>query len=332
MISIVIPVFNVERFLSHCIDCVLNQSRSDFELILVDDGSKDTSGIICDDYAKKDNRFRVIHIPNSGVSKARNIGIEEAKGEWITFIDSDDFVANKYLEEFNIERGDADLIIQGLEYYDSRSGKFFKQCRMRDCLLKPQNYKQLVAENSLLHCGFPIAKMYKRSLLGDEIRFNPRLSFHEDHIFVFEVMSAANSIRLVDSVSYKYRCYYSSNSLSRKKHSWENLNDSSEGMLSCLNSMKERFLEKDSSYSRSIFTFAYAPKLEAVYELYRGNKDRRQRTMDFKKIIVKKELKKYYFPNDIKNQLVKGVISYMPQFIVDLFVNLVVKYQDRKRI
>lgn len=90
MVSIIVPVYNVEEYLSECVDSVLNQTYSDIEVILVDDGSTDQSGNICDEYAEMDSRIKVIHKKNEGVSAARNTGIETASGERIIFVDSDD--------------------------------------------------------------------------------------------------------------------------------------------------------------------------------------------------------------------------------------------------
>lgn len=331
MVSIVIPVYNVEKFISQCIDSVLCQTYSNFELILVNDGSTDSSGKICDDYAKKDIRIHVIHIPNSGVSAARNTGIEESKGDWISFIDSDDFVEPDYLERFQIGKDDTDLIVQGLEYYDNRNGSFFKQVRVCDCILGEEGFKEKVAQNDLLRSGYPCAKAYRRSLLADKIRFNTNLSFHEDHIFVLEAMNASKAIRLVDSVAYKYRYFHSSSTLSRKRHPWSQLNDASNGMLGCLYAMKGRFLIDRSDYCRSIFTFAYEPKLEAVYELFHIQENRQIRKKDYQRIINREQLKISYHPADKKNKLVKLVMGTMPYSFVDAFVKLVVRYQDRNK-
>lgn len=89
-ISIIVPVYNAGRFLDKCVTSILSQSFSDFELLLVDDGSKDDSGVLCDLYAQKDARVKVFHKENGGVSSARNLGLDNAKGEWIAFVDSDD--------------------------------------------------------------------------------------------------------------------------------------------------------------------------------------------------------------------------------------------------
>ncbi|MDV4357675.1 glycosyltransferase, partial [Enterococcus faecium] len=91
-ISIIVPVYNVEKYLKKCVDSILGQTFTDFELLLIDDGSTDNSGSICDELAKTDNRIKVIHKENGGLSDARNIGIEVAKGDFIGFIDSDDYI------------------------------------------------------------------------------------------------------------------------------------------------------------------------------------------------------------------------------------------------
>lgn len=92
MISVIVPVYNVERYLARCIESILSQTYTDFELLLIDDGSKDKSGSICDEYALKDSRIRVFHKPNGGVSSARNVGLDNARGQWVAFCDSDDWL------------------------------------------------------------------------------------------------------------------------------------------------------------------------------------------------------------------------------------------------
>ena len=96
-LSIIVPVYNAEKFLCECIDSIINQTMVDFELILVDDGSSDGSGAICDAYAAADSRIQVMHVPNGGVSRARNLGIDRARGEYIMFADSDDELSAEYV-------------------------------------------------------------------------------------------------------------------------------------------------------------------------------------------------------------------------------------------
>lgn len=116
-ISVVVPVYNVEKYLGACIQSILDQTYTDFELILVDDGATDTSGTICDDYAEKDSRIIVIHKKNGGLSDARNAGIQQASGKYMIFVDSDDYIENNTLQDVFMlaEQHQADLVIFG--YY-----------------------------------------------------------------------------------------------------------------------------------------------------------------------------------------------------------------------
>ena len=113
-ISVIIPVYNTEKFLHRCIDSILTQTYTDFELLLIDDGSKDSSGSICDEYAEKDSRVRVFHKENGGVSSARNLGLDNAWGEWITFVDSDDYIEENFLKSFDGNL-DADLVVGNIQ-------------------------------------------------------------------------------------------------------------------------------------------------------------------------------------------------------------------------
>ena len=97
-VSVIVPVYNVEKYLKQCLDSIVDQTLEDLEIVLVDDGSVDSSGTICDEYAKKDARIKVIHKKNGGLSDARNVAIDIAKGEYITFVDSDDYVTDDYVE------------------------------------------------------------------------------------------------------------------------------------------------------------------------------------------------------------------------------------------
>ena len=122
-LSVIVPVYNVEKYLRRCLDSILNQSLTDLELIVIDDGSPDTCSQICDEYANKDSRVIVVHQDNKGVSAARNKGLDLAKGEWITFVDSDDFLEeNAYsilLEA--AEKSDSDLAIMDFAYVDENN-------------------------------------------------------------------------------------------------------------------------------------------------------------------------------------------------------------------
>lgn len=118
-VSIIVPVYNAEKYLRRCIDSILSQSFEHFELLLVDDGSTDSSGVICDEYATKDNRVRVFHKTNGGVSSARNLGIVKSCGEWVAFVDADDRLLKDALNILmNKSASGTDLVICGYEIYN----------------------------------------------------------------------------------------------------------------------------------------------------------------------------------------------------------------------
>lgn len=112
-ISVIIPVYNVEKYLSECLDSVIRQTYANLEIILVDDGSTDTSGVLCDEYAKKDERIKVIHKPNGGLSSARNSGLNVFSGEYFSFVDSDDVIDKKYIQTLydNVKRENCNLSV-----------------------------------------------------------------------------------------------------------------------------------------------------------------------------------------------------------------------------
>ena len=133
-ISIIVPVYNAEKTLNQCVDSIIHQSYKDWELFLIDDGSKDHSAAICDKYAQQDERIRVFHKSNGGVSSARNVGLDNAVGEWITFIDSDDWVENNYLE--NLYQNDENDIVAS--YFIAEGWKEWVSVPFKDyvyCLL-----------------------------------------------------------------------------------------------------------------------------------------------------------------------------------------------------
>ena len=113
MVSIIVPVYNVEKYLEQCINSIINQTYKNIEIILIDDGSTDNSGIICDEYAKKDNRIKVIHKDNEGISATRNRGIDESSGKYISFVDSDDYIEKNMIEILykDIEKENADIAV-----------------------------------------------------------------------------------------------------------------------------------------------------------------------------------------------------------------------------
>ena len=141
MISIIIPVYNAENFLCSTVDSILSQNSLDYELLLIDDGSKDKSGKICDEYARQDGRVRVFHKKNGGVSSARNLGLDNAKGEWVSFVDADDWVSGIYFSEGLLDTSN-DLVLNKISNQEYTSNNLDDVCW--DFYIEAENKKYFI--------------------------------------------------------------------------------------------------------------------------------------------------------------------------------------------
>ena len=217
-ISVIVPVYNVEQYLPRCIDSILAQTFTDFELLLIDDGSKDKSGAICDAYARKDPRIRVFHKPNGGVSSARNMGLDNAKGEWIAFVDSDDWVNEDYLSSFDIN---FDISISGYSIINEQK---ILDVREEAVSFKKQIITADVAQN--LHKfriqTAPWGKLYKKAIIDKyNISFPEEISYGEDSIFIYEYILHCSSALISSKVTYNY-CIFQG-SLGHRRYPAEHL-------------------------------------------------------------------------------------------------------------
>ncbi len=205
MISIIIPVYNTSKYLDQCLQSVLDQTYTDWECILVDDGSTDNSGEICDNWGKKDNRFIIIHQKNQGVSAARNQGIKKSKGEYLCFIDSDDWVTPYYLTHLlsGMKENEIDMVVTGTIHEASRPEIHAPQ---ENCKIKIESkYTKVFIENVGLFYG-PCAILFKTSLIKSNHKTFPKdLSFGEDTTFVFSYLHHVRDIALAPFADYHYR-------------------------------------------------------------------------------------------------------------------------------
>lgn len=203
-ISVIVPVYKVEKYLDECVDSILAQSYRDFELILVDDGSPDNCGKMCDGYAEKDSRVRVIHQENMGLSGARNSGTDIARGEYIAFIDSDDLVDVRYLELL-LSAMDDGIGISACRHREFTDGDTVASCE-KEPARRDFDAKEALTE---LYGGSPLVtvnacgKLYRKSLIGDT-RF-PVGRLHEDQAFTPRIIYGAGRMASLDAVLYHYR-------------------------------------------------------------------------------------------------------------------------------
>lgn len=202
MITIIIPVYNAEEYLDRCVQSIFMQNYTDYELLLIDDGSTDNCGTMCDEYAAKDSRVRVFHKENGGVSSARNYGIVQAQGEWITFIDADDYVHPDFLASLYAQH-DADLIIGSFQLVGSDelwNGILPNETYGRDVLRLKLEKSEFVPNHRA-----PWAKLYRRDIIIDNhLLYDTRVSLNEDWLFTLHYFQYVQSIRTIDAPYYYY--------------------------------------------------------------------------------------------------------------------------------
>ena len=207
--SIIIPIYKVEQYLHECVDSVLNQTFRDFEVILVDDGSPDSCPLICDEYAQKDKRVKVIHKPNGGLADARNAGLDVAEGDYICFIDSDDYLINNHVLSLLADKTQTNPDVvhyKFIEWYerDGHLGKCNFDYRVEtEGRTVAEIYCELIDKDAYYNSAW--SKIIKRNLLHENnIQFEKGI-LGEDNEWYYHVVMVAKSLMLVDEPLYVYR-------------------------------------------------------------------------------------------------------------------------------
>lgn len=202
-ISCIVPVYKVENYLPKCIESIQNQTYRNFELILIEDGSPDFSGQICEEYAQKDDRIRVFHLENGGVSKARNYGLTQARGEWVTFIDSDDYVLPCFFENLLGPvcslREEIDFVHAGYIY--GKNG----DCHIGQSYADKYYSSKDMDAIFLLFRGLVVSKLWRRRIIAaNDIRFDERMKIAEDLCFTIDYLIHVRGASFCSACDYVY--------------------------------------------------------------------------------------------------------------------------------
>lgn len=249
-LSIIVPIYNVDQFLPMCLDSVTNQTFTDWECILIDDGSTDWSGSICDNYARRDRRFNVIHQKNAGVSTARNRGINAAKGKYFSFVDPDDWISENFYQEMllQMDKNNADHSFCKV-VPTTENGSIYKIFS----LLSPHLENNVLEGQELIDNLFNMTcgcwgQVYERSL-WDNLRFSPDVSLGEDTEIIPQVVSRAKRSVYCENAQYFYRIR--AGSLARSNISQKRLLE----MFGATGRMEQKMIQKFPDHS-TYFAFA----------------------------------------------------------------------------
>lgn len=259
MISVIVPVYKVEKYLQRCVDSILAQTEGNFELILVDDGSPDQCGKICDDYALKDGRVTVIHKENGGLSDARNAGLKIAKGDYTAFVDSDDWLEPEYLE----------ILLQGIEGADICECGIFRTDG-NDVIQKPENPRRAVYSgqealknliNDHLFHQYVWNKLYRTEVIKG-VMFEKGKT-HEDEFWTYQVFGNSQRVAIIDDILYNY--FQRPDSIMGTGYSLKRL-DGLEAKEKRQNYLEERYPQLALAGKRNmLYSCAYAGQMTLKY-------------------------------------------------------------------
>lgn len=310
-ISIIVPVYNAEKYLKQCLDSIKEQTFTNWEAILVDDGSTDNSGKICEEYSETDNRFTVIHQHNQGASTARNIGIERANGDWITFIDADDYVDANYLECLykHNDYAEKTLIIQGLKQISNN--RIANNIEFAEETLTGKDVEKAFDGLRIFEHGYTVAKLYNNRMIQQKnIRFDKDISYSEDMLFMMEYILGCETIKFVEGSGYNY--VVDASNLSLKYNQFESEYHLFNKYDKLNNAIAQKFSFKPTENSLRNGAMILMRSLYSIYiNKSKNSKDR----LNIIKGIRKKKytyIKEYYKPQIVLFKVIKLAFTIHP--------------------
>lgn len=326
LVSVIVPVYNTEKYLSECIESILRQSYFDIELLLVDDGSSDNSGKICDYYATIDKRVRVIHQSNQGVSRARNAALHTAQGKWVTFVDSDDTINTDYIENLVTTNPLFDkwtLAVSGATRIDRNTNicRWKQEFVNRTISITSLSKEDWQLLDSILLFGTTWGKLYNLEIIRTNgIKFDERLSLNEDQLFFFKYLKYVNKIVSNDNVGYNYYTDGSA-SLSTSLHpynkritAYKELHQAYEVLLNTFE-LQPSALKQTSSMVCSI----YLDAIKSCYVML----ENKSTCLNILKNLDKKEIHNWYSPISKQGKILKKII-FLPNYIIHAILKLII--------
>ena len=295
LISVIVPIYNVEKYLKNCIESILNQTYKNIEIILVDDGSPDNCGKICDEYSQKDKRIIVIHKENGGLSDARNKGLDIAKGKYVTFIDSDDFVEHNYIE----------YLYRAIKKYKTKIAQcnIYKVDRDNKIIGKIGYDENSIKENNIILGDFLIQnvvvwnKIYAIELFKN-IRF-PVGKIHEDEFTTYKLFYNTPKIVLINEYLYNYR--QTDNSIITKKFNIKRFD--------LLDALEERIEFFKSKNEIELYMKTVKHYMNQLIEYYIKTKKYIEESNKIQKMIKTKYRKNFKIYIKLGNSSVKEIIK-----------------------
>ena len=314
LISVVIPIYNVENYLNECVDSVINQTYKNIEIILVDDGSPDNCPKICDEYAKKDNRIKVIHKKNGGLSDARNCGINQSNGEFIAFVDSDDYIEKDYLSSMYKNLKDNDVKIAACGYVNLVNDKDvriinYENIEKKYSTIEAEKYLNIVGYFNVSSCN----KLFDKKLF-ENIKF-PLNKKSEDWFIMYKLIEKSGGLYYSSVPKYYYRQRVGS------------ITKSSKPNLDCIEAAKEVYTYyKNNKYLLPFVAQSLIFAIVGIYDFLLVTNPQKEELKKYRKIALKYKKESTYREISFKRKMQLILFFYAP-----FVYNMIFKIFDRKR-
>lgn len=317
-LSIIIPVYNAAAHIERCVNSILAQTFTDFEAIFVNDGSTDDAPDWIRKQSAKDARIVLVDKPNGGVSSARNMGISKAIGEWVTFLDSDDWLQPGYLQDLfsaTQNESDVDFVVDGFQRVSDQGAVLYTEIFPAQ-LLKATDTAQIFNRLRLHDYGYCWAKMYRKSILDKRSDwFNVKLTLYEDTLFVFEYLLHCNKVQFCGNINYNY--LENQQSLTTKKRSFSYSYEPYRALVD--------FTNKHFDNQVAVMNHRWAIYMnDAIISNYLSVKDKKQRIANLKQFNAEdwQLYRQYFKPFNIFFTLFKYLLVQQRFALADLIMNL----------
>lgn len=322
LISIVVPVYNASKTIERCIKSVLSQTYSQFELIIIDDGSTDDSLAICEKFAMSDSRIIVRHQENKGVSAARNLGISQCNGEWISFVDSDDYLEESFLHDLITDSSDCDLIVGGYMKKYVKTNQEVKGVQFPNKYIEKGDDCMPIWDEILLY-GTPWGKLFKSSIIKTyNITFPIDFSLCEDHIFNYDFRMHTKRIKLSDKNGYFYvnngTATLSRNTSVDPDLKWKAFLILSEKLKEIIR--KFNFKSDCIPLTNSSMIRLYVSTIVDCYKRKMYNSEYIVPTRE-----LRGRIRSFYKPKSINGYVLKFVLSYLPSWLQCFILKLLIR-------
>ncbi len=323
-ITIIVPVYKAQSTLKRCVDSILAQSYSNWELILVDDGSPDDSGKICDCYAASDSRIRSLHVPNGGAGNARNHGLDHCKTKWVTFVDSDDSLEPGYLANFHLNLNkdeEGAIIMQGYRRVDSSKIPLSETVSLKSAEYVGESViNDAFGSDHIFEYGQVVGKAYIRDFINmHKIRFTTNFHISEDHLFYLTYLLYVNKIITYQGALYNYIWENNNISLSQAQHPYQELYIRYLSLLKVCDDLCSRHPAITSAVLAKIRYFSITASISMILRATYCTPVEKSNRMDMlQKILEDKNLLLRDFrPHSIKGRLLRACLLYTPAAITD---------------